>query len=123
MYSENSVLGKNPVPQNSHLHQLRRRMYLFLIIHQERLKTILMMKVEEREDGKRERKRNVKNARSSILARTESKRNVRNDILAIQMTGRDTRKIRRGEDMIRIKYSLLSGFLIIQREMKLIFLI
>ena len=72
------------------------------------------MKVEEREDVKRGRRRNVKSVRSIILARIGSKRNERNmrgGILVIQMAGRDTRKIRRGEDMILIEYTLWGIFL------------
>ena len=75
---------------------------------------IQKMKVEEREDVNRGRRRNVKSVRSIILARIGSKRNERNmrgGILVIQMAGRDTRKIRRGEDMILIEYTLWGIFL------------
>jgi hypothetical protein len=63
------------------------------------------MKVDVREDGKKGRKRNVKSVRRNIPMRKESKRSATSGILVIQMTRRDTKKIKRGGDMIRIEYT------------------
>jgi hypothetical protein len=63
------------------------------------------MKVDVREDEKKGRKRNVKSVRRNIPMRKESKRSATSGILVIQMTRRDTKKIKRGGDMIRIEYT------------------